>query len=1094
MSVPSSGDALVRILLLGGFAVQVRGQPVPEAAWGLRKARDLLKLLALAPGHRLHREQVMERLWPDRTPVANNLHQVLHAARKALGNGAEPDPRLLTLHDGILTLCPDGSLWVDAEAFEAAATEARAGGGIAACRAALDLYRGELLPDDRYEEWTLTAREALAHEHLQLLAQLARLQEDDGDLAGSIDTVRELLHHDPADEAAHRSLMRLYALSGQRRLAVRQFEVLRTSVRRALDVEPDEESERLYRDILDGSAHNQATAVEPLPAAPRPAGRSAGNPSRRRPDNLPVQLSSFIGRERELIEIRRLLAGTRVLSLTGAGGSGKTRLALEAGASAAGFPDGVWLAELAALSHPSLVVQAVAEVFEVREQPGRPLIELVAAYLADRELLLVLDNCEHLVEACARVAEDLLRSCPNLRILATSREPLRIPGEVVFRVPSLELPDPLVPSDLGELARFASVRLFVERAQAADPAFALTAGNAGEVARLCYHLDGLPLAIELAASRAAVLPVAAIAARLHDRFGLLTGGSRTALTRQQTLRAALDWSYNLLAPAEQSMLRTLSVFVGGFTLDAAEAVGEPLAPEPVGGIGLLGQLVDKSLVVLDDRDSQARYRLLESIREYGHGRLVECGEQAAAEAGHAAWFAGLAEQAMTALPRGDRGAWLERAEAEHDNLRAAFDRSLGPDPQRALRLAASLWPFWLWRGHLAEGRRRLGLVLDRVLDRTALRAEALLGAAALTIRSGKLSEGAGLAGESVETFRELGDQRGCCRALQVLGVAAWSEDDLVEAKRIYQESLAVATAAGSAPGQAAAMHALGIVCWYAGEQERADTLLASSLRMFRTLTGESELAPPMLDVGEILMPQPESGGMRMVFVETFAPFQDVPCRTAAGYVLANQGMLDLAMGNHARARKRIEESLALFEAIADERAVGQALGRLGILATAEGDLPRARELLTKSLEVRRRAGDTRGMSLAMASLGNVATAEADYVRARELLDDSVATFRRRGDMWGYGSALGNRANLAIAEDDQAAARRLLEESLTAIRATGRSRWIAWTLLQLAAVVGMQRDHAHAEELTGQALAIFRRLGDQLGVDRCLALLGAPAKR
>jgi tetratricopeptide (TPR) repeat protein len=372
----------------------------------------------------------------------------------------------------------------------------------------------------------------------------------------------------------------------------------------------------------------------------------------------------------------------------------------------------------------------------------------------------------------------------------------------------------------------------------------------------------------------------------------------------------------------------------------------------------------------------------------------------------------------------------------------------------------------------------------------AVRAEALIGAAALAVRSGRTSESAALAGESLEIGGELGDQRVRCRALQVLGVAAWSEDDLVEAKRIYEESLAVATAAGIAPARAAAMHALGIVCWYARERERADELLTASLDMFRALTGEQELAPPMLDVGEILMPQPESGGVRMVFVETFAPFQDVQCRTAAGYVLANQGMLDLAMGDHARARARMEESLALFEAIGDERAIGQTLGRLGILATAEGDLPRARESLTESLEVRRRIGDTRGMTLATSSLGNVATAEGDYARARELLDDSVTTFRRRGDLWGYASALGNRANLALAEKDDAAARRLLEESLTATRAAGRARWIAWTEVQLAAVTAMQGDRERAGELAAGALATFQRLGDQFGVDRCLALLGA----
>jgi predicted ATPase/DNA-binding SARP family transcriptional activator len=1094
-----SAESSVRIRLLGGFDVEVDGQLIPASAWRLRKASELLKVLAITPGHRLQREQAMEQLWPDRPADAalNNLHQALRVARAALSVTHEAGQRILVLRDGVLSLCPNGELWVDAEAFASAVREATVASGLADHLAARDLYRGELLPDDRYADWAEAPREAVAQDYLTLLTRLAQLLEREGNREAATETLRELLQHDRADESAHRSLMRLYAVDDQRRMALRQYERLRAALARELEVEPSEESRQLYREILQGRIRPAPPSIAASAATSRGVG--PGSPADQlesnrplahrmvgRRHNLPVQLSSFVGREREMREIERLLVSSRALTLTGPGGAGKTRLAIEAAASQiSAYQDGVWLVELAALSEPALVVQSIADVFDVREQQAVSLVDMVIRHVDDRRLLLLLDNCEHLVEACASTAQALLTGCPNLRIMTTSRQSLRIPGEVLFRVPSLPVPDPDAVMDPAELAPIDSVRLFVERAQAILPTFSLTARNAAAVARLCHHLDGLPLAIELAASRVAVLPVTAIADRLDDRFRLLVGGSRTALSRQQTLKATLDWSYNLLTEPQRRVLRALSVFVGGAPLDAIEIVS------PGAGVGasdvlhLLGELVDQSLVTLDDADAEPRYRLLETVREYGREQLTERGEGEATEAAHGTWALALADQAEAALPGPEWQASLARLELDHDNLRAALDGSLSADVDRALRLAASMWQSWLWHGYLAEGRRSLGRALDGPSTPTVERARALVGLAALTIRSGETAAGGRHADEAFAIYRELGDPQGACRALQVLGVVSWSEDDLEAAEKTYRLSLEIANEAGFWPGQGAALHGLAVVRWYAGDRLEAEALIDESLTLFRALSQTRELTPPMLDLGEILVPQPETGALRMAFQETFAPFQDVATRTAVGYVLANRGMMRRVSGDLEGAMRDMEESLELSRAIGDERVVAHALGRLGNLATAAGEFAQARDMLEECLAIRRRIGDSRGTGLAQGNLGNLAIAEGDLSRAQALLDDSATAFGRRGDMWGYGSALGNLASLALAKGDIDEAGRLLEESLAAIRITGRARWIGWTLVQLAAVARLDGQSERSANLRDEALTIFRRLGDEDGEAACL---------
>jgi predicted ATPase/class 3 adenylate cyclase len=818
---------------------------------------------------------------------------------------------------------------------------------------------------------------------------------------------------------------------------------------------------------------------------------SGGRP----PHNLPVRLTSFVGRDEEIAEIRRLLDPARLLSLVGAGGGGKTRLAIEfAEAALEDFPDGVWLVELAPLSETSLVVPAVADAFELREEAGIALFDALVARIAESRLLIVLDNCEHLIEACAEVAERILSVCPGITMVTTSREPLRVPGEVVLRVPPLGLPDPDGFVDPTSIEAFDSVRLFTERARAASPAWDLTSENARHVAVLCHHLDGLPLAIELAASRVGLFPVSTIVDRLHDRFQLLVGGSRTALSRQQTLQATLDWSYRLLDENEQALLRALSVFVGGIALDAAEGICFGDEGTDVRVLGLLGQLVDKSLAIMDDGGAGPRYRLLETVREYGHERLVEADEREIVERRHAEWFSELAARGIQALPQPDRGPWLIRLELEHDNIRAALERSLASDPERALRIGSDMWHYWLWRAHLAEGRRWLDLTLARAPGRNALQAECLLGAAVLIFRSGHPREGISFAEQALEIYRELGDARSSCRALNSMAPPVFGQDDLAGAERLFRESLDVATRAAFGPGRAAAMQGLGVIRWHRGDRDEGPRLLQESLTLFRSFGDEPELAPPLLDIGEVLVQEPETGTLRMMFQETFSMFQDVPCQTAVVHVLGNLGVIARSEGQPGRARGYLDEARSVAEDLGDERALGYALGRLGNLATAEGDHEGAATLLERSIEIRRKIGDGRGMTLAESNLGALATARGDHATAALLLEQTAETFRVRGDRWGYAGTLGNLASLALARGERAEAQRLIAKSLVTIEEIGISRWRGWALVQLGAlarITGLEEEaQAHAQE----ALEIFRRVDDVRGVEHTVAFLSRSTQR
>lgn len=1080
----------LRIVLLGGFAARLDEQLVPEPAWRLRKAKSLVKLLALAPGHRLHREQLIETLWPEFAPAAgaNNLHQALRAARQAFAQAGGHD--CLDLKEDIVALVPSGGVWTDVEAFEAASRQARQEHTPASYDAALALFAGELLPDDPYEDWAEQRREEIGQDARSLLFELGELQMAAGAFEKAFEPLRRLVTLEPTHEPAHRALMRLYAYTGQRRLALRQFETLRATLQRELETAPEPDSDRLYRDVLSGQlerpGNNNASAL--LDVATREAATDTSGSAPRggarvsSPHNLPRPLSRFVGRQREMTAVRGLLTTNRLVTLTGTGGCGKTRLAIEVAAgSLSSFRNGVWLVELAALSEPDLIGSVIAQSLGVREQPGRTIIEVLSEYLRTRHALILIDNCEHLVDASGRLAETLLQTCPTVTILATSRQPLRISGEAVWRVPSLSLPNPALPVTEEDLEHYEATSLFIDRATAVAPEFSCTLSNAASIARICYRLDGLPLAIELAAARVPTLSLETIARRLDDRFALLTTGSRTALTRQQTLKAAIDWSHDVLDLGEQALLRRLSTFAGAFGLAAAEAICAEPSTAKSEVLPLLAELVDKSLVAADPAAGDIRYRLLESIREYARARLHEAGELDRVLQRHADWFLNLAERADAGFSGSNRVRWLNCLEADHDNLRAAFEWLLGRQPLEALRLAGTLWQFWIWRGYLREGQRALEAALAMAPDASPARSKALLGASALTVRTGNLTAGAALAADSLAVSRERDDMVGSGRALVALAAIAWLRSEYARAEAFLEEGLALAKATRNKPGYLAAIHSLSAVHWSTGALDASEARLMESLELAQALASEPASTVPLFTVAGVDWVSGEPGKLRIVFQETFFPVHEVSTHAAAAYILANLGNLARWRRDYAAARAYLEQSLVLAERGGDAWGKGQVLARLGNLAVAERRYPEAEVLLRKSLTIRRGIGDTRGVGLTLMNLGDLAGRSGADVNARELLEEAIALFRETGDLPGLCNGLGVRARWAAGRGEYDLARASIDEILSEVREIPDRYRHAWVLLDLADLEALTGDGRRAEAALVEAERLFRQIGHAPGI-------------
>jgi predicted ATPase/DNA-binding CsgD family transcriptional regulator len=561
------------------------------------------------------------------------------------------------------------------------------------------------------------------------------------------------------------------------------------------------------------------------------------------PNNLPTQLTSFIGREKELADVKKLLHDAHLLTLIGPGGTGKTRLSIRAANERLDqYPDGVWLVELAPILDSSLVARTTAIAIGLRDEPQRPVIDVLCDYLREKKMLIILDNCEHLVDACARMADRILHSASDTRILASSREALGIGGEVTYRVPSLGLPDLSHLPPVESLGQYEAVKLFIDRAMAAVSTFTVTNENAPALAQVCHHLDGIPLAIELAAAKIRVLSVDQIAKRLDDRFRLLTGGSRTVLERHQTLRAAIDWSYNLLPQAEQVLFRRLSVFVDRWTLEATESICSDESASSVlrsdDVLNLLEQLINKSMVIREEAGPESRYRMLETIREYANEKLVESGESDALRDRHLKYFLNVTEAAEPKLQSDEQGRWLDQLEMEQNNLRAALDwsKAARQGTEMGLRMAGALWRFWEIRGHFTEGRAQLEAVLARSDGPPGpAQAKALVGAGTLAWHQTDYAHATAFHKQALSAQRELGDRRGIAFSLNNLGAQALEQEDYEQAARWFEESLALSKDLADWRMAGYALHNLGDVARHEGDFERASTLYHESLSLFREL-------------------------------------------------------------------------------------------------------------------------------------------------------------------------------------------------------------------------------------------------------------------
>jgi predicted ATPase/DNA-binding CsgD family transcriptional regulator len=706
---------------------------------------------------------------------------------------------------------------------------------------------------------------------------------------------------------------------------------------------------------LDPPADNVGTMLDEIDAADvqphyppavsvrgrrRIGGSTHSEPASQPRHNLPAELNSFVGREQELIEVERLLGTSRLLTLVGTGGVGKTRLAQRVAAHTLDrYPDGAWLIELAAVVESALLPYAAAMSLSLRERPGLSQLAILTEHLQPRQLLLVFDNCEHLVASCAELIEALLRGCPGLRVLATSREPLGVTGEIAWRVPSLSLPWPPQVAPCDADLQSEAVRLFLERAGEASPTFAATEHNEGAIARLCYRLDGIPLALELAATRVTALSVEQIAHELDDRFRLLVGGKRTAVPRQQTLQATFDWSFDLLTDPERAVLRRSAPFAGGFGLDAARAVcsGGEVAVDDV--LDLLNRLVNKSLVAAEVRSDVSRFHLLETVQQYAAARLQEAGETFTAGAQHLRWFLDLAERAEPEQRSADQTRWLDRLELEHENITAALEwsRTAPGGAEAGLGLAASLRWFWFARGHPSEGL----LWLERGIADTSgiappVRAKALDSAGALCHSLGDLMPAETYLTEGLAIWRQMGDQRGMAISLNTLGLVAKAQGRLVRAGTLLTKALALAREMNDAPRLATVLNNLAALSIDQGDYGAAQPFLRESLAIKRLLGDAAGIANSLHNLGDAALHQGAYEEAASALREGLSFSRRVGVGHVSAQSLHSLGMVALRCGDFSAADGHLRESLSLFQRLGDRSGIALCLEGLAEESVARG--------------------------------------------------------------------------------------------------------------------------------------------------------------
>ncbi len=667
------------------------------------------------------------------------------------------------------------------------------------------------------------------------------------------------------------------------------------------------------------------------------------------PNNLPRQLTSFVGRDAVVAEIAALIETHPLVTLVGTGGAGKTRCAIQMGAELLdGSGDGVWLVELAPISDAALVANAIARALNLQESPNRPLLETLLAYLKRKRLLLILDNCEHVIEEARHVAGALLQGCPEVRILATSREPLNVAGEATYRVPSLSAPSVNQSVTPHVAARYGAVQLFVDRAVSNNNRFALTHENAPHVAEVCRRLDGIPLAIELAAARVKVLSPQQLAQRLDERFRVLTGGDRSALPRQQTMRALIDWSYDLLTEQERALFRALAIFAGGFTLEAVSAVCSDERSDELAALDCLSSLVDKSLVQAEPAGSGTRYRLLESTRQYAREKLIESGEEEAVARAHAAAFLALAEQLDRELDTIPDRSWLAQAEPELENWRAALEWALSGagDVPLGQQLAGALWLVWGYCTPV-EGRRWARAAREAIdaVTPAPVVARLYLLEAHLDVVLSQNKAAHAAAHEALARYRELGDQRDVAEAQSRAGYALVHLGRIAEGEALLGEALEAARALGARRLVPRVLQGLAVAHMFSGDMAGARVLYAEALTICKALGAERAVAQVALNLAETEFYAGDASAALRLANEALVALRALNATRSVANVLCNMAAYLLALDRYDEARARAREALALSRDVQLDVMLAVALQHLAAVAGLRSDSTRAARLL-----------------------------------------------------------------------------------------------------------------------------------------------------
>jgi predicted ATPase/DNA-binding SARP family transcriptional activator len=848
----------LQLLLLGALDLRTDDQPLPKPP--ALKSQSLLAYLATHRQQPQSRERLADLFWGDQPErkARSSLSTALWHIRRCF---PDQEPVLSDPHS--VQFDPACDLWLDVEAFESYVTRE----DTASLEAGLALYRGDFM-EGFYDDWILDYRYRLESLFSGALARLMIRYEAGGEYEGALAAALKLANHDPLREDAHCVAMRAYYRLGQRSAALKQYRRCQAILREELGIEPTSATTGLYETILEGREPPVPEELAPGEISPAPATPPAVALTQPHvAHNLPAQLTSFIGRGRETAEVMQLLETTRLLTLTGPPGTGKTRLGLRVAAEVVDqFQDGVFFVDLAPIRDPVLVATTIAQVLGIGESGGQPLLDTVKHYLRHKHLLLLLDNFEQVVDASPLVG-DLLSSSPGLKALVTSREALRVYGEQEYPVPPLTLPGLDQAEPVRSLSQYEAVELFAQRARAVRPDFTLTEDNAQAVAEICVRLDGLPLAIELAAARSIVLSPEMMRRRLDSRLGVLVAGPRDLPARQRTLRGTIDWSYDLLDPPEQTLFARLAVFQGGRTVEAVEAVcSHGLTVDVLAG---LESLLNKNLLrQVSGAHEESRCVMLEMIHEYAWERLEASGEAEDLQRRHAEYFLALAERAAPEMRRIGHVYWSLRLSDEQDNLRTALAWSLGGgDAELGLRLAGALSDFWYYGGQSAEGLKWTQRALEsahaaplaararalnaagrlswdqgdykngQLYNRDALALYRAMGdevgeAWALTHLSshalaspGECKEGLKLCEEGLELFRKLGDKVGIGNALNTLGELARLDGDYERAGRAYQEVIDIAREEGTRLYEAISLANLSYVAYHQGNYEQAKAIV-----------------------------------------------------------------------------------------------------------------------------------------------------------------------------------------------------------------------------------------------------------------------------